>query len=130
MDTNTGTTTATSETTVMETKKKRIFVPDSVFIPAWKAAVESGGGAKECAKNIGLTVNSVLARASKMRSAGVRLPNLPRGNRVNASSRAKALKILAGLNGTTVEFEKSEGDKLIAKAAERKANKETEVASK
>lgn len=115
---------------VVETKKKRSFVPDSVFIPAWEAAVKTGKGAKECAEKTGLSVNSVLARASKMRSAGVALSNLPRGNRSNASSREKALEILASLKGTTVEVTKAEGDKLIAKAAERKANKETEVVSK
>jgi transposase len=61
-------------------RKTRKFIPHVQFVRKFVEIVHSGGTTAQVAQALGLSVNSVHARASDMRKKGVTLPK-PAGSR-------------------------------------------------
>jgi hypothetical protein len=103
--------------------KERVEMP--VFIEVWEKTAANGGNSHDVAKELGIKHTSVLARASKYRSIGIPLSNFNRGGGAKIDTSAM-LALLATLKGQSVDEVKAEGQVLVAKAAERKAEAEAE----
>ncbi len=103
-------------------------VPLTTFIQAW----ESSDSVAQVAEKTGLKQNSVQARASKYRSQGIPLKEMPRGGGAKLDI-AEAQALLAKLRGVAVETVKEAADEAEVERAERKAKreaKETEAVAK
>ena len=103
--------------------KTRKNIPAAKFITAW----ETSNSTKEVAEKLGLdpakSVNSLSARASKMRTdKGLALKILPKGGgpRVDLDA-MKAL--IASLSGVEVSEVEARGQKLLEATAARKAER-------
>jgi len=101
---------------------KRIRVEMEAFVKAWEASTS----VKEVSDKLGIKVTSVMARASKYRSAPLNIPlkGMQRGGGAKVNSEA-AKNLLATLRGLTLENVQAESvklaDKHIAKAAAKAA---------
>lgn len=94
------------------------------FLEVNVQAKNEGKGIKWIAQTLGLTEAYVAQRRTNLRTRGVALPELNRGGSGNKMNVDAAREQLAKLTGQSVDEVKAEGDKLIAEAAARKAERE------
>lgn len=93
------------------------------FVTAW----EGSKSVAEVAEKTKLKETSVQARASKYRSQGIPLKEMPRGGGAKLDI-AQAQALLAKLRGTEVETVTAQAAAAEVKRAERKAEREAEKA--
>lgn len=86
--------------------EKRVRVGGESFITAW----ESSNSVAEVAEKTGIKVTSIMARASKYRSQGIALKNMPRGGgaKLNVGAMQELLVKLRNTTGKVVEAEQTE----------------------
>ena len=85
-------------------------------------ACEQSDSHQEVANKTGMELNSVAARISKYRGLGIAIKNFPRGGGPKLDLDA-ATALIAKLRGVNVETVKAAGEALVAKVAERAANR-------
>lgn len=78
------------------------------------------------AQTLGLTEAYVAQRRTSLRTQGVPLPELNRGGSANRMDVNAAREFLAKLTGQDVATVATEGDKLVAEAAKRAAERAAE----
>lgn len=105
-------------------EKVRNRVSREKFIEVNVQAHKEGKPIAWIAEQLGLTPAYVAQRRTSLRTAGVALPELSRGGSANRMNVGEAQALLAKLTGQSVEEVKAEGEKLVAAAAERKAERE------
>lgn len=100
----------------VKAKKPRIGIEK--FMEAW----QSSSSAAEAAEKLGTTAGAVSARASKERTGGLPLKEMPKGGGPKSDPTAK-LAFLAKLTGKSVEELQAQGDAQKAAAAQRAAER-------
>ena len=85
---------------------KRVRVDGETFVTAW----ESSNSVKEVSEKTGIKLTSIMARASKYRSEGIALKNMPRGG--GAKLNVQAMKdLLVKLRNTSGEVKEESIEK-------------------
>lgn len=106
-------------------KAKRHNLSGADFMKVWEAS----DNAQHVAEVTGMSLTSVIARATKMRGRGLSLKHFVRKNRETSSNLDELQATLAKIRNVDVSVIKEEGQKLVQASQERRKNRQNQSSS-